>query len=74
MSFPQNARTRYITITSTLFMSDLKDMENLSPMIRGATGSKFFVESYENEDELQQILVSHLVSVDKVQDNADARI
>ena len=74
MSFPQNARTRYITITSTLIMSDLKDMENLSPMIRGATGPKFFVESYENEDELQQILVSHLVSVDKVQDNADARI
>ena len=54
-------------------MPDVIDMENLSPMIRGATGPKFYVESYENEEELQQILVSHLVWVHKAQDFADAQ-
>jgi nucleoside 2-deoxyribosyltransferase len=38
-----------------------RDIAELSPMIKGAAGYKFYVEQYENEDDLKRILEAHLV-------------
>ena len=37
------------------------DVDNLSPMIRGAAGPGFYVEAYETEEELKKILENYLV-------------
>lgn len=37
------------------------DLEELSPMIKGAAGANFYVETYESEDDVKRILENHLI-------------
>ena len=50
-----------MSMTSSINFILLPDVDNLSPMIRGATGPGFYVEAYETEEDLKKILQSHLV-------------
>ncbi|XP_019852021.1 PREDICTED: putative 2'-deoxynucleoside 5'-phosphate N-hydrolase 1 [Amphimedon queenslandica] len=51
ISFAQNKGYKVVCL---FHKTDDRDVDNLSPMIRGATGPGFYVEAYETEEDLKR--------------------